>query len=204
MNARLVLHILDKAEGYISQLLLLFFVCLIFVQTILRSCFSVVIPWSDEVSRFAFVWFVFFGATYAARLSAHNRIILQFKPFPKIVGKVSMFITDILWIGFNCMMVKMSLIVIDDLHMFPYLSPSLGLSMEYVYWLFPITFTLMSLRTLQVNYIRYILKQEIADVDKIEAEDYEELARDSQYVADNLQSAAEKEDAPNDRPNPAL
>lgn len=193
MNARTILQVLDKAEGYISQLLLVFFVCLIFVQTVLRSGFSIVIPWSDEASRFAFVWFVFFGATYAARLSAHNRVVIQFKFFPAYVGKISMFITDMLWIAFNCTMVYMSLVIIDDLKEFPYHSPSMNVSMEYVYWVFPITFSLMSVRIIQVNYIKYVLKQEIKDMDQIEAEDYEELAASSTLAEGNASDPPNKE-----------
>ena len=175
MSPHGILRVLDKLECYVGQLLLVFFICLIFTQTVLRSVFSIVIPWSEEASRFAFVWFVFFGAAYAARLSAHNRVVIQFKLLPEWVGKYSMLITDILWLLFNGMMVKMSFVIIDDLREFPYMSPAMNLSMEYVYWIFPITFTLMSLRILQVDYIRYILKQEIKDVDKIEAEDYEAI-----------------------------
>lgn len=179
MNAHGILRILDKFECYIGQFLLMFFICLIFIQTVLRSIFSIVIPWSEEASRFAFVWFVFFGAAYAARLSAHNRVVIQFKLFPEWVGKYSMLITDTLWLLFNGMMVKMSFIIIDDLREFPYMSPAMNVSMEYIYWIFPIAFTLMSLRIIQVDYIRYVLKEEIKDVDKIEAEDYEAIVEDS-------------------------
>ena len=184
MTARTVLHVLDKFEGYLSQILLVFFICLIFTQTVLRSGFSIVLPWSEEASRFAFVWFVFLGASYAARLSAHNRVVLQFKMFPDRVGKYSMLITDALWIAFNCMMVKMSLEIISDLREFPYLSPSMGVSMEYVYWIFPLAFSLMSVRILQVDYIRYVLKQEIRDVDKVEAEGYEDIAAEGKFDGD--------------------
>ncbi len=86
-----------------------------------------------------------------------------------------MLITDLIWIVFNCMMIKMSLVIIADMHEFPYLSPAMEISMEYVYWIFPIAFGLMNIRILQVNYIRYILKQEIEDPDKVDAESYEEL-----------------------------
>lgn len=89
MSAHGILRILDKLECHVGQFLLVFFICLIFTQTVLRSLFSIVIPWSEEASRFAFVWFVFFGAAYAARLSAHNRVVIQFKLFPEWVGKYS-------------------------------------------------------------------------------------------------------------------
>lgn len=193
MSPHGILRVLDKFECYIGQLLLVFFICLIFTQTVLRSVFSIVIPWSEDASRFAFVWFVFFGAAYAARLSAHNRVVIQFKLLPEWVGKYSMLITDILWLLFNGMMVKMSFVIIDDLREFPYMSPAMNLSMEYVYWIFPIAFTLMSLRILQVDYIRYILKQEIKDVDKIEAEDYEAIVEGS--TLGSAGQASEKEEA---------
>ena len=191
--ARVILHILDKAESYICQILLIFFVCLIFLQTVLRGVFSIVLPWSEEASRFAFVWFVFFGAAYAARLSAHNRVVIQFKLFPDWVGNLSMFLMDIIWIVFNCMMIKMSLVIIDDLREFPYLSPAMSLSMEYVYWIFPIAFGLMNIRIIQVNILKYVLKQEIKDVDKVEASDYENIAATDSQLMDEIASESEKE-----------
>lgn len=177
MTAQIIYKILDRLEGYMSQALLVFFVCTIFAQTVLRSCFDIVLPWTEEISRFSFVWFVFLGASFAARLCAHNRVVIQFKLFPEWVGKLSMFITDIIWIVFNCMMIKMSLVIIADMHEFPYLSPAMEISMEYVYWIFPLAFMLMNIRIIQVNYIRYVLKQEIIDPDKVDAESYEEISK---------------------------
>ena len=83
MFKKSLLTLLDNFESYICQILLTFFVVILFLQISLRVCFNYVIPWSEEISRFAFVWFVFFGAAYAARLAAHNRVMLQFKLFPK-------------------------------------------------------------------------------------------------------------------------
>lgn len=176
MTAQVVYRILDRIEGYLSQALLVFFVCVIFAQTFLRSCFDIVLPWTEEISRFSFVWFVFFGASFAARLCAHNRVTIQFKLFPEWVGKFSMLLTDIIWIVFNCMMIRMSLVIIADMHEFPYLSPAMEISMEYVYWIFPVAFTLMNVRIIQVNYIRFILRQDIEDPDKVDADTYEEIA----------------------------
>lgn len=176
MNAQKIYRILDKFECYLSQFLLVFFVCTIFAQTVLRACFSIVLPWTEEISRFSFVWFVFLGASYAARICAHNRVTIQFKLLPESIGKFSMLITDIIWLVFNSMMIYESLIIIAEMHEFPYLSPAMEISMEYVYWIFPIAFGLMNLRILQVNYIKYILKQEIQDPDKVDAETYESLS----------------------------
>lgn len=127
------------------------------------------IAWGEELSRFAFVWFVFFGATYAARLAAHNRVTFQFKLFPKIAGDVSTVISDLIWIGFNCVMIYYSIAVIKEGFEFPEYSPTLDWVMAYIFMVFPITFFLMNVRIIQVNIMKHILKIEIADVDKIDA-----------------------------------
>lgn len=191
MRAKTTLKIMDNLESYICQILLVFFVCLLFLQIVLRMVFSAFhwlsqyiaffehyplpasIAWGEELSRFAFVWFVFFGATYAARLAAHNRVTFQFKLFPKIVGIVSTLISDLIWIGFNCFMVYFSINVIKEGFQYPEHSPTLDWLMAYVFMIFPITFSLMSLRIIQVNIMKHILKIEIADVDKIDTGDPE-------------------------------
>ena len=171
MRAKSVLQVLDKIESYICQALLSFFVVVLFLQISLRVAFDIVIPWSEEISRYTFVWFVFFGAAYAARLSAHNRVTIQFKLLPKRVADYCMLFSDVIWITFNCVMVDKSLEVIRELGEFKFHSPALHWSMEYVYWIFPISFSLMTIRIIQVNYIKFVLKQEIEDVDKVKPEE---------------------------------
>ncbi len=162
---------MDNFESYVCQILLSFFVVILFLQIALRVCFNYVIPWSEEISRFAFVWFVFFGAAYAARLAAHNRVTIQFKLFPKIVQDISFILTDIIWIIFNLILIKKSIEIIQDLTEFPFMSPALQWSMAYVYWIFPISFALMTIRIIQVNVMKYILNVDIKDVDKVDLEE---------------------------------
>ncbi len=175
MPAKFLLKFLDKFESYVCQILLSFFVVILFLQIALRTCFNYVIPWSEEISRFAFVWFVFFGAAYAARLAAHNRVTIQFKLLPKIFQDIAIIITDIIWIGFNLVMIKKSVEVIRDLTEFPYMSPALEWSMAYVYWIFPISFGLMTIRVIQVDIMKYIFKIEIKDVDSVDLEETKQM-----------------------------
>jgi C4-dicarboxylate transporter DctQ subunit len=186
MRAKTALKILDNVESYICQILLVFFVCLLFLQIVLRLVFGLMdtlshyiaffesydlpasLPWGEELSRFAFVWFVFFGATFAARLAAHNRVTFQFKIFPEIVGTISMLLADLVWIAFNTTMIFFSISVIKEGFEYPEYSPTLDWIMAYVFMIFPIAFSLMNIRIIQVNIMKYILKMDIADVDKIE------------------------------------
>lgn len=180
MFVKYLLKLLDNFESYVCQLLLSFFVVILFLQIALRVCFNYVIPWSEEISRFAFVWFVFFGAAYAARLAAHNRVMIQFKLFPKVVQDVAMIVTDLIWVGFNAVMIQKSIEVIRDLTDFPYMSPALEWSMAYVYWIFPISFGLMIVRIIQVDIMKYVLKIEIKDVDSVDLEETNKLLLDAE------------------------
>ena len=183
---------MDNIESYICQVLLVFFVCLLFLQIVLRMVFSAMhslsqyfpilehyplpasLAWGEELSRFAFVWFVFFGATYAARLAAHNRVVFQFKIFPKIVGDISTLLADVVWVAFNCTMVYYSISVIKEGFQYPEYSPTLDWIMAYVFMIFPLAFSLMTLRIIQVNIMKYVLKIEIEDVDKIDTGDLDD------------------------------
>lgn len=175
MKIKQILHIADNVESILCQCLLSFFVVILFSQIMLRICFNYVLPWSEEISRFTFVWFVFLGAAYAARLNAHNRVLIQFKLFPPIVQNISTLFADLIWIVFNIVMVVKSVEVIQQLTKYTYYSPALGVSMAYVYWIFPISFSLMTIRIIQVNYLKYILKQEIVDVDKVDINEHTSL-----------------------------
>ncbi len=46
--------------------------------------------------------------------------------------------------------------------------------MAYIFMIFPIAFSLMTIRIIQVNIMKYILKIEIEDVDKIDTGDLDD------------------------------
>ena len=76
---RKILTFLDNIESYICRTLLAAFVTILFAQIISRQLFGYSFSWSEELSVYMFVWFVFFGASYAAKLAAHNRVTFHYK-----------------------------------------------------------------------------------------------------------------------------
>ena len=68
-------------------------------------------------------------------------------------------------------MVVESLTVIRELREFPYATPALDWQLSYIYFIFPIAFTLMSARIIQVNVMKFILKKELTAPDRIEIEE---------------------------------
>lgn len=56
--------------------------------------------------------------------------------------------------------------------------------MHYIYMLFPITFTLMSIRIVQTNILKYVLKRELKDGDDITSE-MEDIRQDMKIDPEN-------------------
>ena len=166
MSKKTLLTLLDHFEGYVCQVLLVFFVLILLLQIILRQL-GHPLYWTEEMARYSFVWFVFFGASYAARLSMHNRMTVQFRFFPPWVGDACMAGGDAVWLAFNIVMVQKSLEVIQELREFPYATPALDWQLADIYLIFPIAFTLMSVRIVQVNILKFVgKKKETPTADK--------------------------------------
>jgi len=168
--------ILDNIESYLCQILLAIFVCLLFAQIVSRELFGYSIAWTEELSVYLFVWFVFFGASHAAKLAAHNRVTFQFKLLPKKLATVFQILSDIIWLAFNIFFIYISYqFIFYKMNLF-WKSQTLGVPMRYIYLILPIAFTLMSIRIIQVNYLKFIKGVDIKDPDAIEID---ELMHDS-------------------------
>ncbi|MFO7751540.1 MAG: TRAP transporter small permease [Desulfobacteraceae bacterium] len=176
--------VLDNIEGHLCKALLSFFVILLFVQVLMRTVFQSSLAWSEECSRFSFVWFAFLGASYAARLGAHNRVVFQFRFFPPAVGIGFQIFADAIWIVFNSIMTVKSIETIQGMIRYPFNSPAMDVPMHYIYMLFPVTFTLMNIRIIQTNILKYVLKRELKDVDDISSE-MEDIKHDMKVEQEN-------------------
>ena len=163
--------LIDRAEGYLCGVLLTAVVTLLFFQVVMRVGFNLGIAWVEELARYAFVWFVFLGAARAARLGAHNRVAIHLKLLPPKVADYLLLLADLIWVAFNLAMIWKAYEVISLMLRFPFTSPALGWSMAYVYLIIPIGFALMTVRALQVRYLKLVHGVEPADVDRQEIEE---------------------------------
>ena len=174
--------IFNNFESVVCRVLLAAFVLILFGQIVSRELFGRSIAWTEELSTYMFVWFVFFGASYAARRAAHNRVTVQFSPFPKIVQVVSETIADLFWLAFNIYFVYLSIdFVFFKMNLF-WKSQTLGVPMKYFYMILPIAFTLMSIRIIQVNYDRLVRGIDIRSPDEIATEEILEEAEIGEKV----------------------
>ncbi|WP_421870561.1 TRAP transporter small permease [Motiliproteus sp.] len=159
---------LDNIESYICRTLLALFVVLLFAQIVSREVFSHSLSWTEELAVYMFVWFVFFGASYAAKLSAHNRVTFHFKWMPEKAAIGLEALADLIWIAFNCYFVYLAYdFVFNRMNLF-WKSQTLGVPMKYIYLILPIAFTLMTIRVIQVNYYKLVKGIDVRDPESVE------------------------------------
>ena len=158
-----LLKCLNKTELVLCELLLAAIVTLLFVQIIARQVFSYSIAWSEELSTYMFVWFAYFGAVVAAKMSAHNRVTFQFKYLPKKLGKAMLAFSDLLWVAFNVYFAYLAYdFVFNHMNRF-WKSQTLGIPMKWIYLVLPVAFALMALRVLINLYLTVVRGEELLD-----------------------------------------
>ncbi|WP_193140823.1 MULTISPECIES: TRAP transporter small permease [unclassified Meridianimarinicoccus] len=163
---------LNNFESYLCRALLVMFVCLLFTQIISREMFGYSFSWIEELSVYMFVWFVFFGASYAAKMSAHNRVTFQFGMLPRSWIKWIEGFADLFWIFFNLYFVYLAYdFVFNKMNKF-WKSQTLGIEMKWIYMVLPLAFTLMTIRIIQVNYLKLVKGIDVRDPDKIDLDDF--------------------------------
>lgn len=69
-----MLHALDRVLKWMLTALVAVFTVSVFLQVLIRFVFKYPLPWTEEVSRIAFVYTIFVGATIAVREKAHLNI----------------------------------------------------------------------------------------------------------------------------------
>lgn len=181
---------MDKLEGYVCRALLAIFVTLLFAQIISRQLFGYSLAWSEELSVYMFVWFVYFGAAHAARLNAHNRVTFQYKLMPAWLPPKLEVITDLIWVAFNCYFIYLSYdFVFNKMNLF-WKSQTLGIPMKYIYFILPLGFTLITFRVLQVNYFKLVRGEEIIDP---ESQEMDNLINKTSESDDTTTSAVARE-----------
>lgn len=180
-----LLSFADRFESHVCRILLATFVTLLFLQILSRQLFGTSITWIEELSVILFVWFAYFGASYAARMAAHNRISFHLKAFSRRTARIIEAVGDLFWIGFNLVFIWQSIDFISRMRPFVK-AQTLGWEMRYVYLALPIAFALMTLRILQVNYLKLIRGDDPADPDRISIEAKLDLAAGEQQAFERV------------------
>lgn len=147
------MRVLKRAKQVIDQvvdaaviILLALLTSVIFVAVFARYLFNAPLAWSEELSRYSFVWVTFLGAEVCLRKRSHIAIDILIKNLPASIQEFletwGRIFTAIILIALLIGGIKVATVAHDQL------SPSLGMPMSYVYLALPVGAALMLLELL--------------------------------------------------------
>jgi TRAP-type C4-dicarboxylate transport system permease small subunit len=140
-------------EAWIAAPLLVLLVGFLTAQITLRFFFNVAVSWLEEVIRIVFVWSMYFSFLVAASDNRHIRVALHISALPKLAQQIAFTIADLIWIGFNLTIAYFGTTYVLSLFDYPYLSPTTGINLAWVYMIVPVGFALLTVRVL-MNIVR--------------------------------------------------
>ncbi|MCL2123922.1 MAG: TRAP transporter small permease [Desulfovibrionaceae bacterium] len=119
------------------------------LQVGIRIVSGSALAWTEELSRYAFLWTVYIAAAFIAKRNAHVRITAQFLPMPLWTRFIFRLIADVIWVFFLLYIAWQSWLSIETSLEFPEVSPTLHVTKAYVEMIIPAGFILMSWRIVE-------------------------------------------------------
>lgn len=146
----------DKFEITICVILMSVMTILIFLQVIMRYVFSNSLSWSEELARYLFIWLIYLGVSYGAKIRKHIKIDAALKLFPKKIRPYVVILGDILFFLFAIYIVYTGYKYALMQATLGKLSPALAIPYKYIYAAPFIGFIMVTIR--QVQTILYRVK----------------------------------------------
>ena len=137
----------DKLEEYLLCASLVVTTLIIFAQIIMRSVFNSSLTWSEELTRYIFIWQIWLGVSIAQKEKQHIKVELLFsfiknEKFKDVVD----IIATLIMIAFNVFLVIKGSELVGQMIVRHNLSSAMRLPMYIVYLVLPLSAGILSLR----------------------------------------------------------
>lgn len=148
-----ILRNIDRySEKLIIALFMITMCLLIFVQVVSRYVFGDSVTWTEELSRYMFIWLVFLTIGVGFKENKHISIDIVLDLFPKIIQKAIRQITYLAMLGLSALFVWEGYILVLQMQMYGQTSPNLEIPMWWVYLSLPVGFLLSVVRLIQASF----------------------------------------------------
>ncbi len=136
-------HVVVKALGALCAILLTGMVVVVFANVVARYFLNAAIGWSEEVSRFMFIWVAFLGSVLAFRRGEHLGLDLLVKSLPRTAAHVVLLTGDLLVVAALVYLTKGGIEMTADSLESGWVSSAVPIPYGYVYLVVPVSFALM-------------------------------------------------------------
>lgn len=136
-------------EPIIIAILFISMTLLVTLQVILRFVFQGGFSWGEELSRFIFVWLMFFGFSYATRNQRHIRINFFVNLFGDKFKKIIHILIDLIFFALLAILTKTTVNVAQSIVKYGDMAVTMKVSMNVIYGAGLVGYLLMNFRVLQ-------------------------------------------------------
>lgn len=148
--------ILNKVTTWVTTIMLLVVTVLVFIGVLSRYFFQFPLAWSEEASRFIFIWMIFLGIAIAENQDSHFRITYFVEKLPKNAAVVITIIGECMSLAFLALLFWEGLKFVHTGR--GGISAAMELRLDYVYWSVPIGIALTFLNRL-VHFSQYLSEE---------------------------------------------
>lgn len=144
----------DNFEEYMCATLCAGMILCLTLQVCIRAISGSALAWTEELSRYCFIWTVYIGMSLATKKVSQVRITAQLfwaSPQVKLAFRV---VTDCICVVFNLLIAWIALEVVRENYEFPEISPTLGIVKANVEMIIPCSFLLTTWRIVE-QYVRH-------------------------------------------------
>lgn len=142
----------NKIEENLLYYSLILTVSLIFIQVVMRYLFANSLSWSEEMSRYVFIWQTWMGASYATRMKRHLRIEALTDSLHGLPRRILEMIVLALWISFGSFLVYKGYQLTKMIWLRGQVSAAMEISMAFAYAAIPVGSFFMTIRLIREAY----------------------------------------------------
>ena len=130
----------DKFEEYLLIGSLLFNVLLIFSQILMRTIFNYSLSWTEELSRYIFIWQTWLGRSIALKYKQHIRVEILINLLKKTKNKkILEILVNLIWISFSIFLLYAGSLLCKSMITRNVLSSGMRIPLALIYSCLPIS-----------------------------------------------------------------
>ncbi|SNS80910.1 TRAP-type C4-dicarboxylate transport system, small permease component [Anaerovirgula multivorans] len=139
----------ENFEEVILMIFLVLMACIMGIQVIMRYAFNASLTWSEEITRYFFIWSAFISTSYCIKKGTSIKIDQFTNMLPDKAKKVIEFVVKIVVLLFFAYLLRYSIDVVRAAYQSGQKSPALGIPMYLVQVSTVVGFSLSVVRIIQ-------------------------------------------------------
>ena len=156
---KVLLWLDENLEKSIGVCLIATMTGLLFLQFVMRRIFNNSLVWSEELARYIFVWMIYIGISYGAKMKQHIKLEMLIHVMPKKIQIYFVIFAEILFLAYAAFIVYASWDLVHRQIILGSVSPALGIPYAFLFAAPTVGFALVIFRQIQV--ILWRIKEEI-------------------------------------------